>query len=66
MILFAKGSNKSSEDRITSLLLQLAKKIQNVLNKDINSFKFPTVIKKKLKTLKALLNPFTMVKKINK
>ena len=46
MILFAKGSNKSSEDRITSLLLQLAKKIQNVLNKDINSFKFPTVIKK--------------------
>ena len=48
---------------------KLAKKLpdidineHNVLNKDIESLKFPAVIKKALKTLKALLNLITIFK----
>ena len=47
-----------SEDGITNLFLTLAKQIQNFLNKDTNFLKFQAVIKKSLKTLKALLNLF--------
>ena len=54
-----------SEEGITEILLTTGKQIHNSLNKDIDSLKFPAVIKKTLKTLKALLNLITTFKKSN-
>ena len=51
-----------SEDGTTEILLAIGKQIHSVLNKDIESLKFETVIKKALKTLKALLNLITTFK----
>ena len=62
MLSYADKELSGSDDGISSLLLTLEKKIQNLLNKDIDSLKFPAVIKKSLKTSKALLNLFTTVK----
>ena len=58
LLSYADKEFSDSEESISSLLLTLAKQIQNLLNKDIDSLKFPAVIKK-LKALKALLNSFT-------
>ena len=52
-----------SEDGITETLLTIGKQIHNLLNKGIKSLKFPSIIKKALKTLKTLLNLITTFKK---
>ena len=63
MLTYLDETFPDSVDGISSLLVGLAKQIQNLLNKDIGSLKFPAVIKKALKVLKALLNLFTTAKK---
>ena len=55
-----------SEDGITETLLTIGKQIHNLLNKGIKSLKFPSIIKKVLKTLKTLLNLITTFKKVLK
>ena len=45
-----------SEDGISSLLLTVAKQIQNLLNEDIDSLKFPAVIKNIL-DFKGIIKP---------
>ena len=46
LLSYADKEFSDSEESISSLLLTLAKQIQNLLNKDIDSLKFPAVIKK--------------------
>ena len=46
LLSYADEEFSDSENGITSLLLTLAKQIQNLLNKDIDFLKFPAVIKK--------------------
>ena len=52
--------------RNSSILLTLAQQISKVLNQDIDSLKFRRVIKKSLKTLKAIFGLFSTVKKDTK
>lgn len=66
MLKFSDEEFSDSEDGITSLFIGLAKRIWNLLDKNIDFLKFSAVIKKLLETLKALLNLFTTVKKIPK
>ena len=60
---FSDEEFSDSEDGITSLFVGLAKRIRNLLDKNIDFLKFPAVIKKPFETLKALLKLFTTVKK---
>lgn len=62
-LIYLDDESPDSEDGTMSLLLGLAKQIQNLLVKDIYTLKFPAIMKKTLKTLKALLNLLTTAKK---